>query len=246
MAATTFHLRDLREPALWRAGPRADDGREMTERLTRAAERPGSRVAFVGVLGIVAIVAIALSAYVGNGAGSAASRSRSGTDLAQPAQVAQRPSPRDLVTALTRSGVGPDQAAIDLTYAPPMFFEITELQPPAEMSERPTLAFMLEETIHDGALPSGPLAVLLVLDSGLRASPYDVRVTATDPHHRTTRLLFADPARPTDPMDPGPERTLTLVVPFADGTVSAGNTFEWHLPVDLTATAPSMSPGASR
>jgi hypothetical protein len=104
---------------------------------------------------------------------------------------------------------------------------------------------MLQETIHDGLLPDEPPVVLLVLDAGARAGPYDVKVTATDPHHRTTRLLFPDPAdgSATSPA-PGRERTLKLVVPVADGRVSAANTFEWRLPIE--PQAPTASAGASR
>ena len=188
-----------------------------------------------------------LGACSGGAPGTAAFGAATGTAAGASSPVAQPPSPRDLATALKRSGVGPAQVAIDLTYAPPMFFEITELVPPPEMSEQPTLAFMLEETVHDGALPDVPPTVLLVLEDDQRATPYQVLITATDPHHRTTRLLFADPGpRPLDPMDPGPQRVLTLIVPFADGTVSAGNTFSWRLPLDLTASMPVASPGASR
>ena len=121
-----------------------------------------------------------------------------------------------------------------------------ELAPPTEMSERPTLAFMIEETVHDESLPDAPPGVQLVLPTGERASPYLALVKATDPHHRTTRLLFADArAAPIDPMAPDAQGSVILVVPFADGTVSAGNTFEWRLPIDLTPDATFNSPGAS-
>lgn len=144
----------------------------------------------------------------------------------------------------TRSGVGPDQVAIDLTYAPPIFFEATGLRPPPELGARPTLVFMLQETIHDGALPDQPPAVLLLLDSGARVDPLDVSVTASDPHHRTTRLLFPDPDGASAPAPThGAGLTVRLVVPFADGTVSAGNTFEWRLPIELEPGGPI---GASR
>ena len=145
---------------------------------------------------------------------------------------ADRLSVRDLVTIFTRSGVGPDQVAIDLTYAPPIFFEATGLRPPPELGARPALAFMLQETIHDGARPGRPAAVVLVLDSGARVEPFDVTVTASDPHHRTTRLLFPDPdgASASTPTH-GARLTVRLVVPFADGAVSAANTFEWRVPI---------------
>lgn len=210
----------------------------MAERSTRGTDRTLFRLALVGALGLASIAATGCAA---SRVESAASDSRiRASSPPLPGGIAGRPSVRDLLAAFTRNGVGPNQVAIDITYAPPLFFEVTGLQEPSEMSARPTLAFMLEETIHDGTLPDEPPTVLLVLESGLRASPYNVRVTATDPHHRTTRLLFLDPAEgPADPMDPGIERILRLVVPYADGTVSTGNTFEWRLPIDVTVTAAS-------
>lgn len=216
----------------------------MADRSSRPAQRNESRVGLGRAIGILAVV---LAACSSGATATAASIAATGAVAGASTPGAQRPSPRDLATALKRTGVGPDQVVIDLTYAPPMFFEITELVPPLEMSEQPTLAFMLEETVHDGLLPDAPPTVLLVLEDDERATPYQVLITATDPHHRTTRLLFADPgSRPLDPMDPGPERVLILVVPFADGTVSDANTFAWRLPLDLTASVPIAAPGASR
>ncbi len=217
----------------------------MGERLTCRADQTLARLALVGVVGLAAI---GLSGCVAGQARSAA-HSDAGAGPSRPtpeAGVADRPSIRDLMAALTRSGVGPDQVAIELTYAPPLFFEVTRLEPPAQASSRPTLAFMLQETVHDGALPNEPPAVLLVLGAGARAEPYDVRVTAADPHHRTTRLLFSDPSGASSSPGAGREHALTLVVPFANGTVSAGNTFVWQMPIDLEAAATNTSPGASR
>ncbi len=198
--------------------------------------------------GSVGLVALILSGCAAGATGSVTSNaeSRAG-DTAQPAVVAGSPSLRDLMAALTRSGVGPDQVAIELTYAPPLFFDVTGLEPPEEASARPTLAFMLQETVHDGALSEEPPEVLLVLDSGARADAYDIEVTAEDPHHRTTRLLFADPsAGPAASQAPGFRQALRLEVPFADGTTSAGNTFKWELPINLDSAAQITSPGASQ
>ncbi len=201
----------------------------------------------LALIGVVALAAIAPAGCTASGAGSAASSSVTSASASPPGAITGHPTVRDLVTMLTRSGVGPGQVALDLTYAPPMFFEVTALQPPAEMNVRPTLAFMLQETIHDGVLPAEPPAVLLELDTGARVVPYDVEVTATDPHHRTTRLLFPDPGDAFGISETaGRELALTLVVPFTDGTVSAANTFVWQLPINLGPAAPSPSLGVSR
>ncbi len=216
----------------------------MAERSRSGTEQTLSRLALAGALGLAAV---ALGGCATTQPGSVAPPAGAGSSLAaQGAGAGEPPSVRDLMAVLTRSGVGPDQVALDLTYAPPLFFEVTGLEPPAEASARPTLAFMLEETVHEGALPDNPPTVFLMLDSGDRASPYDVKVTATDPHHRTTRLLFADPGNVSAASEiPGHELALTLVVPFTDGTVSAGNTFVWQLPINVGPAAPSTSPGAS-
>jgi hypothetical protein len=189
-------------------------------------------------------IAIAVAACAAGPAGSAPATGPQAESPAQASSPADRPTVRDLVTIFTRSGVGPDQVEIDLTYAPPLFFEATGLRPPPELGVRPTLAFMLQETVHDGALSGQPAAVLLLLDSGARVDPFDITVTASDPHHRTTRLLFPDPdgASASAPTD-GPGLTVRLVVPFADGAVSAANTFEWRLPIELEPGGPI---GASR
>lgn len=243
VAATRFHPGDLQEPALCGPASASNHGQEMAERSTRGTDRTLFRLALVGALGLVAIAPTGCAASQAGPAASSSGTSASSPPL--PAGIAQRPSVRDLMTMLTRSGVGPDQVVIDLTYAPPIFFEVTGLQPPAEVSLRPTLAFMLQETIHDGVLPTEPWAVLLVLETGARAGPYDVRVTATDPHHRTTRLLFPDTAEGSATSQaPGRERTVKLVVPLADGRVSAANTFEWRLPIEWRT--PKTSAGASQ
>lgn len=216
----------------------------MRERLSCQTDRTLSRITLVGALGLVALVLGGCAAGQ-PGSGVAVQETAPGRPT-PPAAIAGGPSIRDLMSALTRSGVGPDQVAIELTYAPSLFFEVTGLQPPTEAGARPTLAFMLQETVHDGALPNEPPAVLLVLDAGARAEPYDVKVTAIDPHHRTTRLLFSDPGGASTGTLAGSVHGLTLVVPFADGTVSAGNTFVWQLPIELEASATHTSLGASR
>ena len=203
------------------------------------------RLALAGAFGVVAFALIGCAA--GEPGNATSNAEPSAGQAAQPAVVAERPSVRDLMAALTRSGVGPDQVAIELTYAPPLFFEVTGLERPEEASARPTLAFMLQETVHDGAISKEPPTVLVVLDSGERARAYDIKVTAEDPHHRTTRLLFPGTGDGPAALEaPDPQTALRLVVPFTDGTVSAGNTFVWQLPINLDPVAQLTSPGASQ
>ena len=76
---------------------------------------------------LAAAVVVALSACGGDGdaasAGQGASIAAEGEDGALTAQ--------ELIPLLTRHGVGPQGAQIDLTYAPPRFFGLTGLKPPA-------------------------------------------------------------------------------------------------------------------
>lgn len=229
---------------MWRARRGVDHELDMVRTTLRAIQRgvPG-----LTVLAVAALAAIALSGWGFGRPQSAGPNGRPGaSDAAKSVGVAPSFSVRELMTVLTRSGVGPGQVTIDLTYAPPIFFEITGLQPPAEMSSRPTLAFMLQETIHEGPLSVEPPTVFMVLAAG-RVPPYDVKVTASDPHHRTTRLLFPDPFGSSASSGvSGDPHAVKLVVPLADGTVSGGNTFEWRLPSALETTATDTSPGTSR
>lgn len=143
---------------------------------------------------------------------------------------------RELVPLLTRSGVGPDWSIIDVTYAPPIFFETTGIPVPEEMEAQETLAFILQETVHDGELPIEVAEAYLLLPGKTRVDPYDARVTAEDPHHRVSRLLFPRPLDWPDGLaatDGAP--TLTLIVPKRDGSYSVANIYEWTVPIEIDA-----------
>lgn len=189
------------------------------------------------IIGLLASAAIGLSGCGGSSedaaGGAGAASLRTGAITGAENAIGDL-SVRDLIPLLTRHGVGPGESGIDLTYAPQVFFEVTGLAPPAEIGSRPTLAFILAQTIHEGDLPGDPPAVFLELENGERVPPYSAPVTAEDPHHRTVRLLFPQPdgwlisSRATGGGD-----TMRLVVPRHDGTVSGGGIFEWRLPIDF-------------
>lgn len=143
-------------------------------------------------------------------------------------------SPRELVPMLTRTGVGPDLTIIDVIYAPRLFFDATGIPVPEEMDAQPTLAFILQETVHDGELPLERAQAYLQLPDGERLDPYEDEVTAEDDHHRVSRLLFAQPERWPDVFaDASGEPVLRLVVPMRDGSVSVANTYEWSVPIEI-------------
>lgn len=151
-----------------------------------------------------------------------------------PAVLGATISPRELVPLLTRSGVGPDWTIVDVTYAPPLFFDATGIPVPDEMDMETTLAFILQETVHDGELPIEEAAAFLLLPGGLTVDPYDARVTAEDDHHRVTRLLFDRPDDwPAALADATGPPVLRLVVPRRDGSYTVANTFEWTVPIEI-------------
>ena len=144
---------------------------------------------------------------------------------------------RELLPLLSRYGVGPQETGIDLMYAPPQFFELTGFERPLEAGARPTLVFILQETIHEGDLEVALPSVFLQVGDAAQSAPYLTRVTAEDPHHRTSVLLFLEPSAMRDGLLHGVE-LVRLMVPMADGTVSVANTFEWQLPIDLSGAGP--------
>ena len=143
-------------------------------------------------------------------------------------------SPRELVPLLTRSGVGPDWTIIDVIYAPPLFFDATGIPVPDEMDAETTLAFILQETVHDGELPLEVAEAFLLLTDGTRLEPYEARVTADDDHHRVSRVLFTRPDDwPAVIEDDDGMSMLRVVVPQRDGSYSVANTFEWVVPIEI-------------
>jgi hypothetical protein len=143
-------------------------------------------------------------------------------------------SPRELVPLLTRSGVAPDLTIIEVIYAPPLFFESTGLQPPEEMELQPTLAFLLQETVHDGELPLVAPEAFLLLPEGERIAAYDAGITTEDEHHRISRLLFPRPDEwPEALRDEQGDTVLRLIVPRADGTFTVSSVFEWTVPIEV-------------
>jgi hypothetical protein len=153
---------------------------------------------------------------------------------------------QDLIPLLTRYGVGPREIGLDLIYAPQLFFDVTGMERPEAYDARPTLAFVLAETIHDGDLgelaPTPPVAFLL-LEDGTRLAPYEATLVTEDPHHRTSRVLFDLPAGWPETPTAGAPLTVRIVVPMEDGSVSIANTFEWQLPIEGNAATRTAEGG---
>lgn len=143
----------------------------------------------------------------------------------------------ELLPLLTRYGVGPNQEEIELTYAPPLLYQVVKEDWPPETEGRPTVIFVLVENIHDGEFLAQLPAVFLRGPGGERIIPYDASIMLAGPHHRRSRLMFETAANAAQPPGGGPAPgEMTLLVPFADGTVDAANTFVWKLPLNIPAT----------
>jgi len=198
--------------------------------MGKGREIDGARTRIFILALLAAVVVVAVGACGGGEDGAPAREGASSAAAERDGALTVQ----ELVPLLTRYGVGPQGAAIDVTYAPPRFFDITGLKRPAEMDSRPTLAFILQQTVHDGELPVEPPQAFLEPGSGDLIAPYSAEITAEDPHHRTVRLLFPQP----DGWDDSSAAdsvidTLQVIVPGKDGTASVSNTFAWQLPIDL-------------
>ena len=192
----------------------------MTSMSTRPTSGPARRP-----LSVVFSLLIALSLLLAGPTVSAGAAD--GADI----------SPRELVPLLTRSGIGPDFTLIDVIYAPQLFFDATGIPMPSEFDADRALAFILQESVHDGDLPIAAAEAFLLLPGGERVLPFEARVTADDVHHRVSRLLFDRPDDwPAAIENDSGEPVLRLIVPQRDGSFSVGNTFEWRVPVVVEAS----------
>lgn len=134
---------------------------------------------------------------------------------------------RRTLDGVTYGGV--DDIEIDVTYAPPEYFEAS--LPPsaaAELQPETSTVFLVAETLHDHDLPAG-LPPLVVEFQGQTFEPLDTDIRVTSPHHRVSLVRFdADPRN-------------TLLVDTLRLTVADGEPLEWRLPIaydDTAATSP--------
>lgn len=124
----------------------------------------------------------------------------------------------EVADILLRGTYGPDGLELEYLYAPTWYFEWSGREVPAT-DGRPTLAFFMIETIHEGELGSVVPRAALV-GTGGSVTPSDLQEVSSAPHHRVSLLLFpAVAADGTTPLTGEGGDPLVVSTAFDDGTV---------------------------
>jgi len=133
---------------------------------------------------------------------------------------------------LNRTTFGTGEAQVDVLYATPMFFELTDrAQAVAQYRPDRYLVFIVTETTHVEDLPSQlPRAVLSV--GGRDYAPYDVEGPLEVYHHRVVTVRFPAFDAEDRPLLPDGEATLTLRLYNTWDPDDAARVFNWELPLD--------------
>ncbi|PJF41571.1 MAG: hypothetical protein D6737_01000 [Chloroflexi bacterium] len=135
--------------------------------------------------------------------------------------------PNEVGEILLRNGVGPNDTALDILYAPTWYFDWNQRTLPD--TTEPVLAFFVMETIHSGQLIDEPPQALLQVDDKL-LEPLRSEVVSDAPHHRVSQVLFNLFDADGKPYITDDSEQITLVTPI-DGLISSGNTYRWDLPL---------------
>jgi len=134
---------------------------------------------------------------------------------------------------LHRTAIAPNAVNLEITYAPPVFFEVTGKAAPADPK---TLVFYLQEDTHIDALDERPTRFSLSVDGQGNYLPTNGVVLTDSGHHRLSTFQFAQPDLPV------PQQSLVVSFHFADGSSS---TVDWQLPLALpngtSVAAPTVS-----
>jgi len=142
-----------------------------------------------------------------------------------------------LTQVLHRTALAPNAVNLEITYAPPVFFEVTGKAAPADPK---TLVFYLQEDTHIDALDERPTRFSLSVDGQGDYLPTNGVVLTDSGHHRLSTFQFAQPDLPV------PQQNLVVSFHFADGSLS---TVDWQLPLALpngtSVAAPTVSTGAA-
>lgn len=143
---------------------------------------------------------------------------------------------------LNRTTFGAGEAQVDVLFATPKFFEITD-RSQVVAQYRPDLyhVFLVTETTHIEDLPVAlPDAVLTV--DGRRYEPIDVEGPLEVYHHRNVTLRFPAFDESGHPVinDTSQQLQLELVNSWDPG--NAARTFEWALPIDYPPELLDPSP----
>lgn len=184
---------------------------------------------------LLAVASLAVGVACGSGSGPTVARGGGDSPAADAgsAIVAGSLTVRDLLPVLTRHQPSANED-YEITFMPPLFFEVMRQPPPPESLLPRTAIFVLQESVHDGELPLDPPQVFMRLPDGGRIAPAEVRVVTDGVHHRSTRLVFSGIAGLADLLDPeAASTTITLQVVPRDGDTRAVGAFVWQLPLNV-------------
>jgi cytochrome c-type biogenesis protein len=126
-----------------------------------------------------------------------------------------------LVQTLTRSTYAANDVTLEIVYQPPAFFELSGQTAPTTNG----LVFFLQEDTHIDGLDSSPAKFYVAIDGRGEYYPVSGTIYSDSGHHRTSQFVFAQDL-------PVGTKSLTVVFPHADGTISK---VDWQLPLNLTS-----------
>lgn len=193
-------------------GTRCLPGRQAA--TTIRTRWPAGPTRWAGSLALAAVVAtlVACGGSTGTGTGEPAST----------ATATATPTMREVIAKYTRFGQAGDERDLELTYAPPSFFETFNQDVPPEVANGEAMMFLLRENVHDGELPEQMVQVAVRRPGGELVLPSSVDLLTDGVHHRSARLVF--PVAPA-----GIERVEVVVV--RHGEIASGTTpFVWTTP----------------
>ena len=191
------------------------------------------RLAFIIVL-MLAIAAVP-GAWIGAGqwlapaAGQAAREAgAAGSSTVERAQAA--------LALLQRQGLGPAGESVEVIYAPPDYFVLTNQDALGlSLGAADRVVFLVSESVHYGDLPA-PLRPILRVDGNLQFLPTEATVVMDAVHHRASVLAY-DRQAIFGSASGGPS-SLELILPAAaDGARPA--VLFWQLPISVMPSAPA-------
>ena len=180
-----------------------------------AVSRSGRARAALFVVLAVPLLAVAVWRLMAGGA--------AGTPVTTPAAGGSAAlTPGQVLPALERSLSAPNDVTLEVTYAPPLFFQVTGQPAPAGSA----LTLFLQEDTHIDALADMPPRFYLVVDGKGQFFPTEGGILSNSGHHRTSRFLFAPGSVPEA------RSSLAAIFLFEDGSKA---TAQWELPLQFAA-----------
>ena len=143
---------------------------------------------------------------------------------------------------LNRTSFGTGEAQVDVLFATPKFFELTD-RSRVVAQYRPDLyhVFLVTETTHIEDLPRSLPEAVLTID-GRRYAPADIEGPLDVYHHRTVSLRFPAFRDDGTPLISPSSRQLRLDLVNAWDPGNAVRSFEWQLPIQYPDELMNPSP----